>query len=87
MDVWAWIILYILVFALLQFVLYRYLHDDDSVPLSQSTPHNVEHGLVDDGLGEGRERTDPNVVRCPRCGTENDPAFTFCQNCVGPLGA
>ena len=27
----------------------------------------------------------PAPGRCRRCGTENDPSFTYCENCVAPL--
>lgn len=29
--------------------------------------------------------SDPGTVRCPNCGAENDPEFTFCQECSEPL--
>lgn len=34
---------------------------------------------------DGEQRSfDPGT--CPGCGTENDPFYTFCRNCVGRIG-
>lgn len=40
------------------------------------------------GQTGAEQRVEAPVARpgvCRRCGTENDPAFTFCENCVARL--
>lgn len=29
--------------------------------------------------------TDSSTITCPQCGTENDPLYTYCRNCVRRL--
>lgn len=38
-----------------------------------------------DGTDEGAESRDRPNVTCPECGTENDPEFTYCRDCVAEL--
>jgi hypothetical protein len=93
MGVWGWIILYVLLFALLQLLIYRYLRSDEDASLFHSTPPNrdpaavEEFGDLDDRtIRDDRSRSDdPSVVVCPRCGTENGTGFTYCRNCVRPM--
>lgn len=100
MDVWVWIVLYVLVFALFQLLVYRYFHDDDGASVSNPSGDPSQFGRPQDGhrLPRSAERTaddgqsddsgsddGASVRRCPHCGTENDRSFTYCRNCVSPL--
>lgn len=40
-------------------------------------------GLV--GEVAGGDASEPDPGRCPVCGTENDPAYTFCRDCDSRL--
>ena len=92
MDVWGWIVLYVLLFALLQFLLYRYLREEDSSPL-QSAPASFDPTGLDDHVADGGEEPglegaaglDEDRRQCSHCGTVNDTDYTYCRNCVNPM--
>lgn len=104
MNVWGWIVLYVVVFSLLQLLIYRYLRSDDDSPLLHSTPpgaeqvgaedvpavEDVRNDRVLDEFGQGddsdRHDGDSDLRRCPHCGTENRALYTYCRDCVEPLG-
>jgi len=84
MEVWAWLLAYVLGFALLQLVLYRYFSREQGA-LDGATPGGTEAtgrpvGESGAGAGEGR-------LRCQHCGATNkhDPQFTYCKQCASPL--
>lgn len=83
MGVWGWIILYVLLFALLQFLLYRYLHDEERTPL-HSAPTHFDVAGMDEGAGEEFDVEDDHL-RCPHCGASNESGYQFCRNCVNQL--
>jgi ribosomal protein L40E len=89
MGVWGWIVLYVLLFSLLQLLIYRYLRSDEDAPLFRSTPPNRETTAVEEvrELEDRQRSNDPAVVVCPRCGTENETGFTYCRSCVNPMTA
>lgn len=84
MEPWAWIAAYLIGFALLQLLLYRYFRRD--VPQGETTtPHNPESGRR-----AAHSRASPPAdgeVTCPHCGSvnEREQSFTFCRECVSPL--
>lgn len=98
MDVWVWILVYTLLFALVQLLLYRYLHDDEGGSLSHSlfaegtTPDEGDayasssEAAANDRAGDRRPPDAPNLHQCPHCGIANDTTYTFCRNCVRHLG-
>ncbi|WP_049969550.1 DUF7577 domain-containing protein [Haladaptatus cibarius] len=93
MNVWGWIILYVVLFAGLQLLIYRFLRSDEDSPLLQSTPSGPDGRAPDDirkesVLEEFNEpnTADPSTRLCPHCGTENGAEYTFCRECVEPLG-
>ncbi|WP_458208361.1 DUF7577 domain-containing protein [Haladaptatus sp. NG-SE-30] len=90
MNVWGWIVLYIVLFAGLQLLIYRFLRSDEDSPLLRSTPPTPEQSAPDDvrkeSVLEEFHEDDPNVRQCPHCGTENGAQYTFCRQCVEPLG-
>ena len=90
MGVWGWIVLYVLLFSLLQLFVYRYLRSsDEEATLFRSTPPNRELAAVEDipDFDDRLERKDLSVVVCPRCGTENETGYTYCRSCAGPMTA
>ncbi|MFC7082260.1 DUF7577 domain-containing protein [Halorussus caseinilyticus] len=89
MGVWGWIVLYVLLFSLLQLLIYRYLRSDEDAPLFRSTPPNREPAPVEEirDFDDRSQSDDPSVVVCPRCGAENDTGYTYCRNCVSPMAA
>lgn len=101
MGVWEFVVVYLVVFVLLQFAVYRYLRrGDDGTPHALGHLPNAEPGGVDERSADGRrargrsgdlpaDGLDGDVRRCPRCGAANegDQEFTFCRNCAGRLGS
>lgn len=96
MEVWVWIVLYVLLFALFQILVYRYFHDDDGASMNGSTSSETsQFGQPQDGhqtprsvertANESGTKNDGSVRRCPHCGTENDSSYTYCRDCVSPL--
>lgn len=62
--------------------------DPDEVPRSELLLSWEERS---DGGGDSLETPEPLAdgrTRCPRCGADNegDPAYTYCWNCLGPVG-
>ena len=89
MGVWGWIVLYVLLFSLVQLAIYRYLRSDEDAPLFRSTPSNPDSVGLEDVTDFDASRTgdEPGSMTCPRCGTDNEPGFTYCRNCVSPMAA
>ncbi len=92
MNVWGWIILYVVLFVGLQLLIYRYLRSDDDAAVLTSTPSGSDGHVPDDirrdrileEFNEGETNSDVRV--CPHCGTENGVGYTFCRECIGTLG-
>lgn len=98
MEAWGWLVVYAVGLALFQLLVYRYLWDrDDPVAAKGVFLGHEEEGTE----GTPRRSTDPrlrrfdipkqhcsdpNNCRCPYCGEENERGFTYCWNCVSPLG-
>lgn len=94
MGVWGWIVLYVLLFSLLQLAIYRYLRSDEDAPLFRSTPSNADSVALEDvadfdaaDLETSRTGDERGSTSCPRCGTDNEPGYTYCRNCVSPMTA
>jgi hypothetical protein len=83
MEAWAWLFAYVLGFALLQLVLYRYFQREygkaDATPVAMEGPGAVPRDSGRDADGDGR--------RCQHCGTRNDEesTFTYCRECTSPF--
>ena len=112
MNLWGWIIAYVIGFSLLQVLIYRYLRGRDNGTGGSASERSFErtappreHGGADRGsaVTEQSLAADPLYTasepgtrgpsmssgrQCPRCGTPNelDPTFTYCRECVRPLG-
>lgn len=97
MEPWVWLIVYLVGFALLQLVLYRYVRNRDSSseqptgsPGARSaagrerrteSATEVRIGSEPDGSG------DADRVRCTHCGALNEQGATFryCRECTQPI--
>jgi hypothetical protein len=96
MAVWHIVVLYLAIFALLQFVVYRYLKDrNDGRPTQFRSASNPDSGRVDDRAVEPPSPHDPSprdgesgARFCTQCGARNDPdqVYSYCRNCANPLG-
>ena len=85
METWAWLVAYVIGFALLQVYLYLYFIKGRSTRAESSaeaSPRSVPDRAT--GTVEATEGfANSDAVSCPNCGAynENDPMFTFCQHC------
>lgn len=83
MDVWAWVIAYIVGFALLQLLVLRYLRDDRAAAdrggsgSEHQTVARVESAPATADTSAGR--------RCEHCGADNESEYRYCGNCAAPL--
>lgn len=86
MGVWGLIVLYVLLFSVVQLLIYRYFQNDEDAPLFSSTPPNRDPAAIEEIRNvDERGHDDPSVVVCPRCGTENERGYTYCRSCVSPM--
>lgn len=91
METLGWLVAYVVGFALVQLLLYRYIQRDDASP--DATPGAVDRPArrsieqstrrPEDGGGDA----DNEGLRCRHCGTVNDydQPYTYCEECVQPL--
>lgn len=84
MEAWTWLIAYLLGFALLQLVLYRYFqrgestHDGDT----ETGHRRFEHRSAS---ADVTNDTDAQKLRCQQCGSHNDRTYSYCRNCAETL--
>jgi hypothetical protein len=81
METWAWLLAYLLGFALLQLYLYRYFLKSTTTESPERTTPVPEGGR---GAVDATENApDGDVVACASCGAynENHATFTFCREC------
>jgi hypothetical protein len=88
MEVWTWIIAYIVGFSLLQLLVYRYFRDSEP-SVEGPSPGSGERYASGDRLERdqsGRTATDDGVY-CQHCGTYNEQTATYryCKQCVAPI--
>ncbi|WP_221621678.1 DUF7577 domain-containing protein [Halocatena pleomorpha] len=98
MSTLVWGLLVLAVFPLLQIPILIYVarrleedDPDDDVPTPATNPYWIDPNdpqpmLSFDG-GTSSSEIDPALITCPHCGTENDPIYTYCRNCVRRLPA
>lgn len=113
MDLWGWVVAYVVGFSLLQVLIYRYLRDRGNTGTGGSSgertiertapprerrstegrstvadPSHEADRLHTTGTTEDERVASVSGRHCPRCGTLNepDPTFTYCRECVRPLG-
>ncbi|MEF8814162.1 MAG: hypothetical protein V5A55_10135 [Halovenus sp.] len=85
MELWAWLVAYLVGFALLQFYLYRYFVRDDSRTNGTALESSAE------GSASPRDRVTTDTdrsraddrVHCSACGApnRNEPVYTYCREC------
>lgn len=81
MPSWEWALVALLAFGALQLLALRYALREEGPDLDGpgAAPFAVDAAVVDPGSGED------GVRRCPTCGAENRPGFTYCRDCVSYL--
>ena len=81
---WALVLLVIYPLVQIPLVLYlaRWFELDGDAPIVTPTRAYWNGQTAAEPNAEWR-RTRPGL--CRRCGAENDPGFTFCENCVARL--
>lgn len=82
-----WLILLVPIVAQVPLLLYmmRHIHIEEDPP-QQHEDIWGQDGLRDwDEVRPDRPGSPAEDHRCRRCGTENDPGYRFCGNCVGQL--
>lgn len=84
MEAWAWLLAYLVGFALLQVVLYRYFQRGESTHDSEREPghRRLERHATGSDIAE---TSSADGVSCQECGTRNDRTYSYCRNCVEPL--
>lgn len=88
MEIWGWIIAYVVGFSLLQLLVYRYVGSDEPTverPAPGSSERTAARRLEPaDGVAS---RPDGDTVHCQHCGSPNarEPVYTYCRECVAPL--
>ncbi len=81
MNPWAWITAYVVGFALLQLLVYRYLGRKTGRTTSPTAPGASGATAVDSESG-GDE-----TVSCEDCGAVNavEPGYRYCRECAAKL--
>ncbi len=85
MSTWVWLVLYLVGFALVQVLLYRYLRDSRG---GQTAPRGSEPGRARapvDSAAEHSPDTEGDGVYCRNCGTHNEVGYSYCRECAGQL--
>ena len=84
MEVWAWLLAYVVGFGLLQLVLYRYFSRERGT-LDGATPGGSDG--VRRAVPERVDGDHDGVRPCHHCGASNaaDPVYTYCRECATPL--
>jgi membrane protein implicated in regulation of membrane protease activity len=84
MSTWVWLVVYLVGFALLQVLLYRYFQDSRG---GQTAPRSSEPEGARAPVERATERdSDPRGgVSCPHCGTLNEAGYAYCRECAEQL--
>lgn len=97
MELWAWLVGYVALFAGLHLLLYyAYLRRDDERvgPQSFAEPDQLHSHPAPESERYARTNEEPGAsldyddgTRCPHCGAVNisDPAYTYCWRCIATL--
>ncbi|MFB6141765.1 MAG: hypothetical protein ABEJ30_00305 [Halorientalis sp.] len=86
MEVWTWLLAYVVGFCLLQLLVYRYVRESGP---SVEGPGDGYVGRTDGGDRDvGAAESGEGGVACPHCGASNESAgaYRYCKRCVTPLG-
>lgn len=85
MSTWVWLVVYLVGFALVQVLLYRYLRDSQG---GQTAPRGSETESARAPVERTAERsaTDGEQgVYCRNCGARNEGSYSYCRECAGQL--
>ncbi|WIV68063.1 DUF7577 domain-containing protein [Natrialbaceae archaeon AArc-T1-2] len=99
MELWGWLVGYVVLFALLHLLLYyAYVRrgSDDGSPMPSFADGNragTQYSSSSDGYSGSGDDTDAEpefdgeTIRCPHCGVRNDAdkTYTYCWNCISTL--
>ena len=104
MSILVLVVVYLVVFVLLQIAIYRYLREEDDqsqtslghVPNTKIGAHRDPSMTFDSSVDSVQPTFEEDVQmdvddptkRCHNCGATNaaEPAYTYCWQCVSPLG-
>ncbi|MFC4247181.1 hypothetical protein ACFOZ7_09240 [Natribaculum luteum] len=99
MELWGWLVGYVILFALLHLLLYYFYARDESDEQSLSPSFadgnraGARYSSSPDGYPGSSDEVDSDpefdgeTIRCPHCGVRNeaDQTFTYCWNCISTL--
>lgn len=90
MEVWAWILAYVVGFSLLQLLVYRYFRDSEPSVEGAQPESGERYSAAVDHLEHdqsGQQVADDDGVYCQHCGAFNrtEATFRYCKRCVTPL--
>jgi hypothetical protein len=81
MNPWAWIAAYVVGFALLQLLVYRYLGRKTGGTASPAAPEAPSAPAITPDVGSD------DTVTCEDCGAVNarEPGYRYCRECAATL--
>lgn len=79
-----WVIAAVIVLGVLHAVVFRYIRRHGQASDDASNGNGGVNGQAPEGPVTRRE---DSALVCSTCGTNNDPAFTFCRQCQEKLAA
>lgn len=88
METWTWLVAYLVGFALLQLVLYRYFQRGESTHDGESREPGYKRLEQSSGAADVGEHSDhEDGVVCQQCGALNDRdgMYSYCRECAGQL--
>lgn len=77
----AWLVAIVALIGLAQFAVYRYVGSRGEAAFDPYAVDGPAYASVAAAVEEAE-----GGRRCPRCGTVNEPDYTFCRDCTGRLG-
>jgi hypothetical protein len=86
MEVWTWIVAYIVGFSLLQLLVYRYVRDREASGTAPRGAETYSAPLDQTERAPGARSEGDEGTHCPQCGAFNEGnSYQYCRACVSPL--
>jgi len=85
MSTWVWLVVYLVGFALLQVLLYRYLRNSRGGQTAPRGPEPEGARAPVDGASSRRPDAAEDGVCCRNCGAHNEVGYAYCRECAGQL--